>query len=306
MSIEVTNNQPAESVSAKSVLDAKVVETETKASPETIQESEQDTEAVNEQDADSQADESTDDESTSEQVDKENKPKKKGGFQKRIERFQRDLQAERQRNEYLQSLLSNQQKPEEKPVQRTDPAGKPKIEDFESMADFTEAVADWKVEQRLKEQEAKTQQEKAKTSFQTQVEKFQSDIAAFAKTVDDFDEVREEVSDVMLTPGLQHALMKSKIGPEVLYTLAKDRQKLDAINGLNAFDQAYEIALVEAEIKYSKSTPKESITKQTIAPKPITPIGTKAGAVKKSIYDSDLPQEDYERLRREQMRKRNA
>ena len=79
----------------------------------------------------------------------------------------------------------------------------------------------------------------------------------FSKTVDDYEDVKAEVEDVMLTFGLQNALLKSKIGPEVLYSLAKDRQKLEMINRLSPFVQAYQIGMIEAEIKLSKSQEKQ-------------------------------------------------
>ena len=304
-SIEVFSSaSPDKPVNFEKVLgDKEQTETkEAKATEETTetQESAQaDTESSEETESDAtESDEQSD--------DKEQKPKKKGGFQKRIERFQRNVLEKENEIAYLKAQLAKQAQPEQ--VQRTDkaqPETKPKIEDFESMADFIEATADWKVAQKLKEVETKDQQKSAQASFNDQLTKFQSELKEFSKTVDDYEDVKEEVADVNLTLGMQHALLKAKHGPEVLYKLAKNRQELERINGLSPFDQAYEIAMVEAEIKHSKSKPKEVKT-QPSAPKPVNPISAKSSAAKKSIYDADIPQEDYEKLRREQMRRRNA
>lgn len=303
-SIEVfSSTNPTQPVSFEKVLGekdkaetkeakAEVTETETQESAEVDTESAEETET-----------EATESDDKSEAL--EQKPKKKGGFQKRIERFQRTVTEKENEISYLKAQLAKQAQPE--PAQRTEkaPEGKPKLEHFESMADFIEATTEWKVAQKVKELEEKDQQKTAQASFSDQVKKFQKDVQEFSKTVEDFEDVREDVADVNLTLGMQHALLKSKNGPEVLYTLAKNRQELERINSLSAFDQAYEIALIEAEIKHSKAKPKEVKT-QPSAPKPVTPITAKSSAAKKSIYDPDLSQADYEELRRAQIRRKNA
>lgn len=288
----VSSTEPMEPVSKPLGDEAKKEETKAEAKPND-QASEKDTDQEAEQEEASEENaESTDDEAEqSDEKKEEHKPKKKGGFQKRIEKFNRLLAERDQEIERLRSLNPNTDPVKEKKVE-----GKPTIEQFDSIAEYTEALTEWKLEQRFKEQEAKTQKAQAQSAYEKQVSEFGQKVKEFGKTVPDFDDLIAENDDFVLSAGLEHALMKSKSGPEVLYNLVKNREELERINSLSAFDQAYEIASLEAELKFSKKEKPEIKTK-TDAPPPLKPVGAKAAPVKKSLYDSDLSFSDYEKLR---------
>lgn len=215
---------------------------------------------------DKDVDAGDDDQEKTEEV----KPKKKGGFQKKLERKDREI-------EQLREQLARQQQPQEtKPVDKVvDTTQKPKIDDFDSQADYLEALTDWKVEQKVKEREQEAKKASIKTEYESRVSKFQSQIADFAKTTDDYADVIEDVSDVMITPGLQEAILESENGPEILYNLAKNRDELMRINKLSLVAQAKEIGKLEARLAKTEEKKPELKTK-TAAPPPPKPVGTKS------------------------------
>lgn len=256
-----------------------------------------------EQDSEEDQDDSEDE---ADSQDENEKPKKKSGFKKRIERFQRRLSEKDQEIEYLRKEVmkkSSQQeeKPEATPKTQTD--GKPKLEDFEHHEDYIEALTDWKLEQKQKEQEVKSRESHLKNEYQKTIQSFQSKVAEFGKTHSDFQEVIEEVDDIPLSPGFREAVISSDLGPAVMYELAKNREELERINALSPLAAAKEIGKIEARL--SKSSEPQKQTKTTKAPPPVKPVGSSSsGSTKKSIYDTSLSQKEYEQLRMEQMRKK--
>lgn len=258
---------------------------EIKAQDAVIEENDADTEA---DDTDVDAGESDQEKEESEEV----KPKKKGGFQKKLEKKDREI-------EFLREQLTKQQ-PQEKPVDKmeqakVDAADKPKIDDYDSQADYLEALTDWKVDQKAKEYNQKAQQETLKSQYQNRLTDFQKKGAEFSKSVTDYSDVLDDVSDVMLSPGMQEAIIDSEIGPEILYNLSKNRKELERINQLGLVAQAREIGKLEANLSKSDDSRPEVKTK-TAAPPPPKPVGTKSPS-KTAKDPSDMSFEEYKAWR---------
>lgn len=229
----------------------------------------------------------TDDEAEeTDQKDEKAKPKKKGGFQRKLESKDREI-------EFLREQLARQTQPEQKKesdAKAETKNDKPKPDDYDSQADYLEALTDWKVEQKVKEREEKAKQESVKSEFESRVSKFQTEVKKFSETVDDYEDVIDDASDVMLTVGLQEALLESENGPEILYNLAKNKAELMRINRLSLVAQAREIGKLEA--KLSKPEPKPEIKTKTAAPPPPKPVGTKSPG--KVIKDpSEMTGDEY-------------
>jgi hypothetical protein len=106
-----------------------------------------------------------------------------------------------------------------------------------------------------------------------------------------------------MSVAVQELLVQSENGPELMYELAKNREAFERINKLTPLAAARELGKFEAQFKKANSNekPEKKITK---APPPIAPVGKRATAVKKDIYDKDLSFADYERIREEQLRAR--
>ncbi|MGE3681958.1 MAG: hypothetical protein AB7G93_09545 [Bdellovibrionales bacterium] len=254
--------------------------------------------------ADGEAEESDADEADETEA-KEERPKKKGGVQKRIDKLTRRLSEREQEIEYWkrEALKKKEaegapQKPE--PQLRADPNSKPKADEFETHEEYVEALADWKVEQRLKAHEEKAKETQVKTEFQRQVDEHQKRVEAFKAKHEDFDERLEEVNDIPLSIAVQEVILASDRGPELMYELARDPEEFARICKLSPLAAARELGKVEARLEKSTESKKREV-KTTKAPPPPSPISGKSQkAVKKSIYDPSLSQAEYERLRAEQ------
>lgn len=263
--------------------------------------------------ADASKEESDSDDGEDESKDAEkDKPKKQGGFQRRIKKLVAERDAERERTRLLEERLARLERgagdPKSEPAQKkSEPEGKPNPEHFETHAEYVEALTDWKLEQREKAKEAEVQNSKL-LSEQERLEKAYAEKAqSFAKKTKDFQEVLEEVEDIPLSPALRKEILESENGPELAYELAKNREEFERLNKLPPTALARAIGKVEARLEASRASSEEKKPepkKITQAPKPIEPIGSGKAVVAKSITDPDISYAEYEKLRREQMRRR--
>lgn len=243
---------------------------------------------IEESDADTEADDmdvdaGEDDQKTDEE---KAKPKKKGGFQKKLEKQAREI-------ELLREQVARQQQPPsaEKPVEKSvansdDP--EPKDANYDSLTDFYTDHSRWAARQELsayeKRQESKAREAAQRAEFESTVQSFQAKVSDFKKESGDFDEVITEVDDVRLNFNLQEAITTSDLGPKLMYELAKNRTVLEKIASLPISKALLELGKFEASI--SKSEAKPEVKTKTTAPQPIKPVGTKSpGRVVKDLQE---------------------
>lgn len=281
---------------------APVEETEQKESPESGTEEpeakEESKEELEEDSKDSKEDDSEDEA-------KDEKPKKKGGFQRRIDKLNA-AKAEAQREaEYWRKLALDKgaEAPKEKPETPAAKDGKPSADDFETHAEYVEALTDWKVEQKAKALEEKQR----KAALETEQQKLQSAhltrVKSFAEKTADFEEVIADVEDIPVSAAVQEIIVTSENGPELMYELAKNRAEFERISKLPPLAAAREIGRIETRIA-AKASEKPEPKKLTKAPPPPKPVGGSKASTAKSIYDPDISFEEYERRRREAMRRK--
>jgi hypothetical protein len=245
-------------------------------------------------------------------LDASGKPKKKSGSQRRKERAERAeaevtrarAEADHWRSLALKGAGEKQEAPKTDPKPAAETTGKPQAGNFETHAEFVEALADWKADQKLQEYEKK-QQAKVQEGQQSAALKAHFDrVESFKKQTADYDEVIEEAGDLPLSAVIQELVISSDNGPQLIYELAKNTEELDRLNRLAPLAAARELGRLEAKFASKTSSPKEQETKKTTqAPKPLTPVGGKGAAVEKSITDPNLTQAEYEAIRRKQVRK---
>lgn len=312
MTIQVRSNEPVvteqkdapESKEHPSALEAK--------SSEQNESSESETEETEAKEASESEDgsESHDDSDESKDSD-EDKPKKKGGFQRRIDKLNAKHAAAQQEAEYwkqqaLKGNANDQNKPNvDKP--KSSQEGKPNPEHIESHADFIEAVADWKADQKLKERDDAAARARLENENKQIVKSYHDRVKTFAEKKSDFAEVLESVDDIPASVTVQHIILNSDNGPELAYELAKNPDELRRISELPPIEAARAIGRLESKLASNSSEEKTEIKKLTKAPKPLEPVGKSTkGVAAKSLDDPSLSQAEYERLRREQMKRRAA
>jgi hypothetical protein len=219
--------------------------------------------------------------------------KKKSGFQRRIGKLRGELSAKDQELGYLRSELEKARgvKSADQPATKTvKDDGRPNKDTFDTHDDYVEALADWKVDQRLKADRATQAENSAKSEGQKKLDTHVGRVKEFAKSNPDFEEVIRDLDDgpkVSLT--VQEVILGSDNGPELMYQLAKNRKEFERINALPPISAARELGKFEA--KFSKPSETETPTKTTKAPKPATPIASKSSASAKS--PDDMSFEEY-------------
>lgn len=237
------------------------------------------------------------------------KPKSKNGFKKRIDKLRANVSDKEREIAYWKAEALKSQAPKEaaKPAANLEPVSnlKPKAESFESRDEYMEALADWKVDQKLKAAESSRRESEVKSAYQKKVTTFSEKREAFAEKHDDFHELLEAVDDIPMSLTVQEVILSSDNGPELMYELAKNRKEYERISALPSIAAARELGKFEAKIASSKESSPVG-EKTTKAPKPLNPVGTSGSGIKKSIHDPNISQREYERLREEQIRARRA
>jgi hypothetical protein len=267
-------------------------------------------ESEDETEAEDQGDES---ESEAEDAEKEKPAKKKGGFQRKIDKLTARSAAAEARaaaaEEELARVRSGSDKTKVEKPSAADAPGKPKPADFESHEEYLDALTDWKYETRKKADDAAAEQKRLEADRKKQFDTFKDRRKTFEAKNPDFDDVMDEVEDIKVSPDLVQLLVESENGPELMYELAKNRAEYERINALSRTAAARELGKFEAKLadRAAKAAVEKKEKQVTKTPKPIAPIGGgKAGVVEESIYDKNLPFEKYERIRLKDMRRKQG
>jgi hypothetical protein len=302
--VSTTDSSGAEGATSDLAQKEEVQDTKSASAQEAV-ETPEDSETSETEDSEAKAGE---DDSSAEEIEAKegDKPKKKNGYKKKINKLNKELSATKQETEYWkqEALKSQKASPQEtKPVETQKTISldaRPKSEDFGTHEEYVEALTEWKVEKKLKDKEIEARALDMKKENESKVTTFKEREAAFKAEHTDFNDVLDEIEDVLLPPILQREIVTSENGPQLMYELAKDREELERICKLPPEALLRALGRFEAAIsKDSESSPETK--KTTKAPKPIAPVGaSSSGSTKKSISDPNLSQREYEQLRAKQ------
>lgn len=273
--------------------------------PEKVDSESDDSQAEPSDEEDTEAEEL---EAKSEDENQDSKPKKKGGFKKRIDRLNKRLSAIEQEKEYWRlEVLRTQQgtvQKNEATAQKATPetSNKPKVDDFSTHDEYVEALTDWKLDQKLASEKQRQREDALQTEAKTKLDKHSERVNRFAKAHVDWDEVIEGVANTQLSLTVQESIIDSEQGPELMYELAKNPKELARICSLSPIAAAREIGKIEA--RFSKPSEPSELKIKPKAPAPITPVRTRGASTVKSIYDESLSQREYEKIRAEELKQR--
>ncbi len=204
--------------------------------------------------------------------------KRKNGYKTKIERLQA-------RNQELETQLASGGKTaantQEAETQYQVDSGKPTLAQFDGDLDkFTEAMVDWKAEQKVIEAQAKQQ-----------AETWESRVKEAAKEFKDFNDYVNVV--VPMTPYMRDFVYESEIGPKLVYALAKDLTEAQRIAGMTPVQQGKALDKLELQLTGTPAPPVQQITKAS-APPPIKPLaGGSTASVVKDPRRSDMSPAEY-------------
>ncbi len=236
------------------------------------------------------------------------KPKRTGGFQRKIERLVRE-------NEYLtrrfhelsyqqQQRPQQPQQPQQQPVAQD---GRPRQDQFDSYDEYFDKLTDWKLEARLQQEHTAQQQRHQAAQQQERLTGWQQRVGQFKSEAPDFEDVLESVDHINLTPVLQQAIMADALGPKLAYELARRPEdfariaSLDPVGALTAlgeFKARLEPAKTAAPQQHTNGNGVKPVSR---APNPIRPVGQGAGATS-TVPPDQMPLGDYIRWRERSMK----
>jgi hypothetical protein len=238
--------------------------------------------------------------------DPQRRPQLPRGAKKRIDKLTRRLSEREREIEYWKRRAMDEKSPnagDSKTVPAQETSERPRAEDFETHEEYVEKLADWKVDQKLKEQETKTRQNQLQSDHQRRMGQHLERVKSFSEKHEDFLERMDEVDDIPMSVAVQELILDSENGPELMYELAKDPEEYERICKLPPLEAARAMGKFESRITAQRSS--QRIVNKTKTPEPITPISSKrATSTKKSIFDESLNQREYERLMEEREAKR--
>jgi hypothetical protein len=218
---------------------------------------------------------------TAEQGENEQEKKRKGGWQRRQEK------AERERDYWREQALRNAPKSEPEPKVEAKP--KPVWKDYEekgTQEQFFEDLADWKAEQKLAafkaEQKAEAEKAKTQTEAQKQAERWAKEADEFRKEHSDFDEVIAQGNPSDL---LSNLVARSKEPAKLAYHLANNPELEAQLSRMtDPVDVAQELGLIRAQLAQPKTVAEEPEEKPepviSKAPKPPTPVSKPSPSAK--------------------------
>jgi hypothetical protein len=197
----------------------------------------------------------------------EDKPKKLSGSRR-----------ERLRNEQLrrenEELRARMEALERRPQAGDDADKEPQEADFNGdVFAFTEARAVWKAKQFLREERAREQESRSKTAqaeqWRERVLEHQDRVEEARETITDYDKVLAS-SKVPVSDEVGREILSSDKSALLSYYLAKNPDKLEALNSMTGRELAREIGRLEGAVRLPAKNSK------TNAPAPIAPL--KGGA----------------------------
>lgn len=247
-------------------------------------------------------------------------PKKKSGFQKRVDKLtSRATSAEQERDYWKAEALRRQVEP--KPDPKVEPAkqataeGEPQPELFDDHKSYVKALAKWEAKQLLQEERQSQEKSRLQTEHSRQIQAYSDRAKAFAEKNPDFDEVIAEAGPVQLSPTVQSVILSSENGPEIAYEFAKNPAEATRISKLPPIQAALEMGKLQSRLASKASEAKKPEPKRvSSAPAPIATVGGggKATGAPKSLDElakTDIPafirernKQEFERLK--QLRRR--
>lgn len=221
------------------------------------------------------------------------KPKKKGGFQRKLEKLSQDYYQVTAENQKLQDELKTLRTP------KNIPENEPKLEQFTTVEDFVSAHRDWAIAQGEKKAQTSFEKAQSERAEQTKLASFKIQEDEVRVKYADYDQSVSQIGNIVQSiPILREYILQNENGAELAYHLAKNPQTFASVLQMTPFNALRELTRIEA--KLGQSPPPKTETK---APEPIKPVG----ASEKAPYNPDKADYmTYKRRMNEQERKRKA
>lgn len=207
---------------------------------------------------------------------------KKHRQMKEAEEFAREQwrakQAAEERAEKLQRQLE-EQNAKSRPAAAK--AEKPKPEDFATVAEYTDALVEYRVAEKLQAEREKSEREAAEQAAAERARQFGERIAKAKEKHADFEEVVSSITGTEIDrvhKDVVEYLQESEFGADLLYHLAKNPKDLDRFRKLSPRRFIAELGKLEAKLESVPDPPTTTTLSQAAATATAQPAVSKAPA----------------------------
>jgi len=209
---------------------------------------------------------------------------------------ERKIEWQAQRIEQLERQLAagTQAQPPQQPAKPPEPPGKPKLENFETLEAYQEALTDWKIDQREAVRAAQSAEQQLQTAWSS------SEKTARAAHAD-YDEIVQSVR-APEGPGVmaaRQAMLEDERGAEVLYHLATHPDEMRRIAAL----QPVAAVMAIGKLVGSLAPPVAGNGKPKVssAPKPPPALSHPAKTSTRDIHDENFARTDFRGWEKERL-----
>jgi hypothetical protein len=242
----------------------------------------------------------------------EKAPKKKSGFEKRIEKLNKKATAAEMRAAELEARLAALEKPataaQPEAQAESETLKRPNAEDFDTNADYVEALFDYSAKKSAAQAQAEQARVEQATAGQKAIEKFNEAKKLGAEKFDDFDDVTD-LSDFGLKPTpVFTAFMQNVDDPSMvaalMYHLGSNRDEFTAILKMSEIGTIKALTKIESKLNADVSTTAQKAEPKVVSTKAPAPIKTVSGAksTKMARLTDDMSYDDFKRIREAQLR----
>ena len=242
----------------------------------------------------------------------EEKPKKKSGIQRRVDKLTKRASAAE-----IRAMAAEQELAVLKQRQSLNGVGEPKVETpkpltaegepqpetFDNHKDYIKALAKWEAKQLFKEERQSQEKVRLQTEQAKVAQSYGERERAFSEKTKDYRDVLESVDDIIAPPTVLQAIREN--GPELAYELAKNRDEMIRICKLPPLAAAIEMGVLKSKVHSKTSGGTQETKRVSSAPAPIAGVGGggKATAPPKSLEEAaKISFAEYKKLRDEQLK----
>lgn len=170
--------------------------------------------------------------------------------------------------------------------------GKPQLAQFSDPEQYAEALANWRIHQTARQQQAQ-QEQQTRGAFDAK----RADLMADLEDAEGFD--ARKFNQLPISRTMAEAIVDSEAGVGLSLHLIAHPEEASRIAALPPARQAAELGKLEAKLSAAP------VKKPSSAPDPINPVGSKGAAVAADIYDARLQSDTdaWIRTRNEQVAK---
>jgi len=191
---------------------------------------------------------------------------------------------------------------------------KPERSQFVSDEDYQEALTDWKVDQKLAEQQREQAQARTEAIQQQLADNWAQRLEMAKAELTDFDEVVGK-SEIDLPNHLYVAIVESDMGPQLAYYLAQNPSEARLLKGMSHTSALRMLGKLEEQLEKASEKPEEKKqggtekkpeppVEKSKAPPPIEPLKDASGPIEKPT--SAMTYAEYKAHRQAQIKARNS